>query len=197
MGTDRIAGPYSITPRDPGRRADGSTPRVTGVPPNRTAIVPEDDPATLVELIETLTRRATGWINAQPEIPADVEVPGTPGPLAVFSKRGPAVPLATWTAPHVIERSTRSGRPPRREPSQIGLQHGAGTRAVDRLADSPVPVPEEWYVLSDHPKRGLVAVPPHDTAPADLGDWISRVLAELCRVPRSGRLVLHVYESRP
>ena len=46
--------------------------------------------------------------------------------------------LATWT------------------PGELGLQHGLGARAAPWLADHGCPVPDEWYVAVDNPKRGLV-----------------------------------------
>ena len=65
--------------------------------------------------------------------------------------RGPTVPLATWT------------------PGEIGIQHAAGQQVVRTLAERGVPVPEEWYVVSDHPKRGLV-LRTYQTPPAEVLD---------------------------
>lgn len=160
-------------------------------------LIDETSITELAELLDVLTERATGWVNVQPEIPPDIEVPSTPGPLAVFSKRGPAVPLATWTAPFEITRPENSRRATRRELAQVGLQHGAAMRAADRLADTGAAVPAGWHVLSDHPKRGFVAVPPPDTDTSAISEWMSASLIEICRVPRSGRLLVQVYEDRP
>jgi hypothetical protein len=80
--------------------------------------------------------------------------------LSLFGNRGPWVPLATWT------------------PGEIGLQHGAGQRVWDTLAERGVPVPEEWYVAGKNPKRGLVLktyrFPPSDTVP-----WLARAATVL------------------
>jgi hypothetical protein len=80
---------------------------------------------------------------------------------------GPAVPLATWT------------------PGEIGLQHGTGPRAVRTLAERGVPVPDEWYKVADHPKRGLVLrtyqSPPEETIP-----WLVRAATAMCDVPNTG-----------
>ena len=64
---------------------------------------------------------------------------------------GPTVPLATWT------------------PGEIGIQHMAGQRVARFLAERGCAVPEEWYVVAEHPKRGLVLrtyqAPPEETLP--------------------------------
>ncbi len=47
--------------------------------------------------------------------------------------RGPTVPLATWT------------------PGEIGIQHMAGQKVTQLLAERGCPVPEDWYVASSTP----------------------------------------------
>ncbi len=85
----------------------------------------------------------------------------------LFGNRGPTVPLATWT------------------PGEIGIQHAAGQRVVRTLADRGCAVPEAWYVVSEHPKRGLVlrtyAAPPTETLP-----WLARAVLALCPLPVTG-----------
>jgi hypothetical protein len=81
--------------------------------------------------------------------------------------RGPAVPLATWT------------------PGEIGLQHGTGPRVVRTLADRGVPVPDEWYKVADHPKRGLV-LRTYQSPPADTLPWLVRAAGALCDLPIVG-----------
>lgn len=85
----------------------------------------------------------------------------------LFGASGPTVPLATWT------------------PGEIGIQHAAGTRVVRTLADRGVPVPEEWYVAADHPKRGLV-VRTYQSPPAEVLDWLVRAATVLCPIPITG-----------
>jgi len=118
--------------------------------------------------IAPLLNRLAGavFVNLHPGVDND-EVPPRSGLSQLFGNRGPTVPLATWT------------------PGEIGLQHMAGQRAVRFLADKGVAVPEEWYVVSDHPKRGLV-LRTYD-APADVTlRWLVRAATVTCPLPIVG-----------
>jgi hypothetical protein len=85
----------------------------------------------------------------------------------LFGNRGPTVPLATWT------------------PGEIGLQHAAGQRAAPLLKDKGIGAPDEWYVVSDNPKRGLV-LRTYDTPIADTLTWLVQAGTLLCPVPITG-----------
>jgi hypothetical protein len=103
------------------------------------------------------------FVNLHPGVDPD-EAPPPPSqrPLGnLFGNRGPVVPLATWT------------------PDEIGLQHMVGTRAARFLADHGVPVPDDWYVVADHPRRGLV-VRPYDASPEDALRWLVRAATATC-----------------
>ena len=107
------------------------------------------------------------YVNLRPGVEAD-DVPPSRGVLGgLFSSRGPVVPLATWT------------------PGEIGLQHGVGQYVTRFLAEHGSPVPEEWYVVAEHPRRGLVVrtyqFPPEDTLP-----WLVRAATAVCPVDITG-----------
>ncbi len=148
-------------------------------------LVVETAPEVLAERIDELTVAGKGWINVLPEIPEDVPVPPTPTAFAVFSKRGPLVPLATWTAP------TTSGRHP--EPAQVGVHHGLGRSAARFLADTPAAIPSTWRTVQDHARRGLVIAVPPDAAPMMVAEWIFTMLSELCIPPRTQCYEMFVY----
>jgi hypothetical protein len=106
------------------------------------------------------------FVNLSPGVDRD-EAP-TRSPLGqLFGNSGPMVPLATWT------------------PGEIGLQHAAGQRVVRTLAERGCPVPETWYVVSDHPKRGLV-LRTYDAPPAETLLWLARAALALCPLPVVG-----------
>lgn len=106
------------------------------------------------------------FVNLHPGVDAE-QVPAR-SPLGnLFGNRGPVVPLATWT------------------PGEIGLQHSAGQQVVRFLAEHGVPVPEEWYVLADHPKRGLV-VRTYQAPPEDTLAWLVRAATVTCPLPIIG-----------
>jgi hypothetical protein len=98
------------------------------------------------------------FINISPGVDVH-EVPPRSGLAHLLGNRGPVVPLATWT------------------PGEIGLQHLAGQKVTAFLAERGCPVPEHWYVASEHPKRGLV-VRTYDAPAADTLRW----LVEACRL---------------
>lgn len=145
-----------------------------------------DDPSPLAAQMDRLAASGRGWINVTPEIPEDVEVPPTPGVLAVFSKRGPVVPLGTWTASNL----TRHGA----EPSEVGVQHGAADRVKARLVGTPGEIPSAWRVVQDHPRRGLVARPARDASHVDVARWLLGVLGELCIPPRTSNFLVSVFD---
>jgi hypothetical protein len=106
------------------------------------------------------------YVNLRPGVDAD-DVPPVGGLGQLFGNRGPLVPLATWT------------------PGEIGLQHGLAQRAAPALSDRGVPVPEDWYVVSDHPKRGVV-LRTYQSPPEAALRWLVRAAGAVCPLPIVG-----------
>jgi hypothetical protein len=124
--------------------------------------LPGGDVAELVALLDD----TVVFANLAPRVdPDDLEPPSAVSRL--LGARGPAVPLATWT------------------PGEIGLQHGTGPRAVRTLAERGVPVPDEWYKVADHPRRGLV-LRTYRSPPEETLRWLVRAATALCEVPIAG-----------
>jgi len=57
-------------------------------------------------------------------------------------------------------------------PAQIGLEHGTGPKALDRLAEIGVGLPERWVTRQDHAKHGIVAELPADEDPSVVLTWL-------------------------
>jgi hypothetical protein len=120
-----------------------------------------------------------GWVNFQPSVHVeDVPSPGS-GAFSLFSARGPAVPLGTWTPPS----APRRGRP---EPAMVGLQHGAGSKAKGVLAERGRAVPDGWVVVQDSSKKGLVVAVPPQVDAAEVVRWLVGAAAALSTVPLTG-----------
>jgi hypothetical protein len=120
--------------------------------------LPDGDITPLIEHVEDAV-----FINFSPGVDADHQPPRTA--LAnLVGNQGPYVPLATWT------------------PGEIGLQHAAGQRVTATLAEKGCPVPEDWYKVSEHPKRGLV-LRTYQTPVEEVLQWLSKAAEELCRLP--------------
>ena len=122
--------------------------------------LPDGDIGPLVDLLDD----GVVFANLQPGI-ADGDVPPPRTALSrLAGNSGPIIPLATWT------------------PGEIGLQHAAGQRVTRLLAERGVPVPEEWYVVAEHPKRGLV-LRTYQSPPAETVAWLAKAAAVLCPIP--------------
>lgn len=136
----------------------------------RHVVIGTDDFGSIVTYHRRLDADGRGWMNVSPRIPEDIEIPATPGPLAVLSKRGPAVPLLSWVPqpenPDVV--------------AEFGLLH-PHSRAIraDYLSDMPAGV----ELIQDHPRRGIVGIV---TSAADVEvalPWLCERIVALCLLP--------------
>ncbi len=147
----------------------------------------EFEPGVEGEIVEVMTQLAdgSGWLTLDPAIDERFPppIPSTFGRLV--SGRGPAVPRANW-----VPADTSRRRP---EPVSVGILHGTGSKAVERLADKEIVVPDRWKVVADHSKRGLVAWVPIDIAHLEVLRWTCAASRALTRVPleQKWRVAIH------
>lgn len=141
-----------------------------------------DDLGPLAAVLDDLTAAGAGWVNLTPEVEPGAEPPPRTFVALIFSGRGAAVPLVTWTAPD---------RPGGRV--SVGIQHGAGPKALARLADAEHALPAGWTKLNDHPRRGLVLTVPADVAPADVVAWLLGAATVLSPAPLTGHWLAKVF----
>ena len=125
-------------------------------PPEQIDFVTNDRAAVLARM-DQLVERKKGWINLSPALDEDEDPPPRSSTFGLFSGRGPDVPLCTWVPGPPVE---------------IGIQHGAGTKAVQVLRDMGQPVPDGWRVTQDHARRGLVVAIPDGTPSQAVLDWL-------------------------
>jgi hypothetical protein len=71
--------------------------------------------------------------------------------------------------------------------------HPTGSKAVARLAEAGVSVPEGWVVRQDHARRGLLFQTAPDTDPADIVTWCVQAGTALCLVDMTGQWQAVVY----
>jgi hypothetical protein len=155
-----------------------SEPRYVEFQPDRAGEV--------VAEMEAVAGARAGCVNYEPAVEAEDVAAAGSGTFALFSGRGPVVPLATWTP----AKTARRGR---REPAMIGLQHPAGLKAKPLLAELGHPVPDGWFVVQDHVRKGLVVTLPEGVAAADALEWVLRAARLLSTVPLSGQWRAAVY----
>ncbi|MGN6692899.1 MAG: hypothetical protein ACTHN0_01875 [Aquihabitans sp.] len=139
--------------------------------------------AILAELDATSTGSASSWVNFVPAVEEGHEPPPRNPVVAIFSARGDAVPLATWTAP-----AKPGGRP------NLGITHGSGPQALAKLARFGVELEPGWLKIADHPRRGLVVACPREVAPDHALWWLLTATHVLSTVPLTGNWLAQVYE---
>ena len=146
----------------------------------------EFDDGDRADVLERMAELAdgTGWVNVQPVVDPEELPPKGSALFGIFSSRGPIVPLATWTPAGLAKRETYVS---------LGLQHGTGIKAAERLRERGVPVDETWRVLRDSPKGGLVVGVPATDAHERVLDWLLRAARAVSPVDNHGRWVALVY----
>lgn len=139
----------------------------------------ETDPTPVLAYFAELAAAGAGWINFEPGYDADDAPPERSLFGLVFSARGPDIPLCTWVPPQAKRRGWV-------ELQSVGVQHGAGGKAVDKLAARGVEVPAGWRVMQDHSRRGLVLAVPDSVEPATIVEWLIEAGTALCPIQLSG-----------
>lgn len=129
-----------------------------------------------------------GWITLIPVVPAEDEPPRSMGPIAslVGSSRYD-VPVATWVPGSVGRRGAK--------PDALGIQHSQGIRVQGLLADHGVPVPPQWRLAQDHPRRGLIVHPPVGCPMEAMFPWLLQAAGALARRELKGRWRAQVHSA--
>jgi hypothetical protein len=138
----------------------------------------------IVDVLRGLVDAGAGWVNIRPLVDED-DLPPPPGLAAVFSAKGPPLPIGTW----VFSRH-RDGTP---AASSIGIAHPAGTKVATRIVDAGLRPPPTWRGRQDNPRRGLVVEVPPDGDVAEGLDWLLRVLLELSPIALAGEWRAEVF----
>lgn len=141
----------------------------------------------VVAAMEAAGRAGAGWVNFEPAVEVDDVAAAGSSTFAMFSGRGPVVPLGTWTP----AQSQRRGRG---EPAMLGLQHPAGSKAKPLLAKLGHPIPDGWVVVQDHVRKGMVVALPEQVGAADALEWLLRAARLLSTIPLMGGWRAAIYE---
>lgn len=125
----------------------------------------------VVAFMTQLTAAGDGWINLIPRITDEDERPTSLRFYTLFSGGSPGVTMGTW----IPESRNRRGL----VPASLGITHVTGRRAAAQLQSLGVPIPQNWFVEQDHPRRGLVLrIPPDETHDKVL-EWALRAAGAL------------------
>ena len=161
----------------------------TGPQPRREIETLDFVPPDVGAVVAALTRlRAAsgGWINLMPGIDEEAAQPEpAAGLFAFFGNRAPPVTMTTLMPPGAKRRDS--------EGVTVGMMHPTGPKAVPRLAEAGVAIPEGWVVRQDHARRGLLVRTPPTADDTDLVTWALRAGTALCRADMTGRWRAVVY----
>ncbi len=136
--------------------------------------------AAVADALRPLRAAGSGWVNLMPGIDEDAgDVHPRAGLFAFFGNQAAPVTMTTVMPPKKDRRHT--------EGLTVGLMHPTGGKAVARLAEAGVTVPEGWVVRQDHARRGLLVRTPAEVSEGDVIDWSVRAGAALCRAEMTGR----------
>ncbi len=147
------------------------TKTIEFTPPEVTAVA---------DALRPLRAAGSGWVNLMPGIDEDAgDVHPRAGLFAFFGNQAAPVTMTTVMPPKKDRRHT--------EGLTVGLMHPTGGKAVARLAEAGVTVPEGWVVRQDHARRGLLVRTPADVSEVDVIAWSVRAGTALCRAEMTGR----------
>ena len=155
-----------------------------------TFLVDATDPGGLVEVLDEVAGAPGAWVNVEPDVDDSLRTEVS-GLFAWFSARGAQVPVGTFVA------GTS------RDVPSIGVDHGSGRGAGDRLREAGLSAPDGWLLRQDHPKRGLVWEAQHQeprladqTGHEPLAQFLMEATALFCPLPTDGRFRISVHTPR-
>lgn len=111
-----------------------------------------DELALAIDRLDTSDADAPSWVNVEPHVEGS-SVPQGSALYRVFGARGPLIPRAPGLPAAAGARE-----------HELGIAHGLGDKAAEKLGRNGVPVPGNWNVHQDHKKRGLVIGVPSDAS---------------------------------
>ena len=155
-----------------------------------TFLVNATDPGGLVEVLDEVAGAPGAWVNVEPDVDDSLRTEVS-GLFAWFSARGAQVPVGTFVA------GTS------RDVPSIGVDHGSGRGAGDRLREAGLSAPGGWLLRQDHPKRGLVWEAQHQeprlidqTGLGPLAQFLMEATVLFCPLPTDGRFRISVHTPR-
>ncbi len=131
-----------------------------------------------------------GWINVGPSL-RDDQMDQISEPTLLgrwFSGRGPAVPMGTWTPPRAA--TSRAAAP------IVGIEHGAGPKALEQLREAGAPLPQGWRKVQDHAKNGIVVEPAPAAPHSEVLGWIIAACWALCPFNTDDNWIAEVHSPR-
>lgn len=137
------------------------------------------------EELAALREAGEGWVNLMPGVYDEADINPPTGLFAFFGTRQPPVTMATVMPARLDKRAV--------EGMSVGVMHPTGAKAIARLAEAGVGVPDGWVVRQDHARRGLVLRAAPDTNPADIVAWCVQAGTALCMVDMTGQWQAVVY----
>ena len=125
--------------------------------------------------MQGMASRADGksWLNVTPFLTQEQEaiMADRTGVAGWFTGRGSDLPLATWVPANMARRKP--------DPPSLGIQHGMGSNALERLEENGLVLPESWVKQQDSGKRGIVLAIPVRIPHIDIVNYLTAAIAQL------------------
>ena len=138
------------------------------------------------DALRMLRDACSGWVNLMPGIDEEAtDVHPRAGLFAFFGNQAAPVTMTTVMPPKKDRRDT--------EGLTVGIMHPTGGKAVARLAEAGVTLPDGWLVRQDHARRGLLVRTPVTVSEDDVIAWCVRAGTALCRAEMTGGWQAVVY----
>jgi hypothetical protein len=145
---------------------------VTRAPRNvKYVIFTGNDLTQVVAYMEQLASAEDGWINLLARTAENDDRPTSLGFFALVGGSAIGVTMCTWIpGSHSRRKYT--------EPT-LGITHVTGHRVFGELRLLGTPIPQNWVVDQDHPRRGLVVRVPSEEPQEHVLTWALDALAAL------------------
>lgn len=133
----------------------------------------------VVDEIDRARRTPGAWSAFLPEVDPNNLPPPRSAWYGLITARGPDIPDITWAG------------------DEIGITHGTGPAAAERLASAGFPLRAGWDVWQDHPKRGLsLSIAGESDVDATLR-WLLGAAEALSKVAFEGHWLARFYGLDP
>ena len=143
-----------------------------------------DEPKDILGYMARLLGAGDGWINLTPKVSDEAETTSL-NFLTLFGGGSTGVAMCTWL-PEVRESRGRNH-------VRLGISHVTGLRARAQLYSLAIPIPTNWRVVQDHPRRGLVLEVPSEEPNELVLTWALAAVSALNRLDRAGIWRAEIY----
>ena len=142
-----------------------------------------------------------------------------------ISGRGPLIPMATWAPPSIDTRHINtsknaqnhkyknhkhqnkinntnnelkadSGLTRKADSGLVGIEHGTGPKALERLSEKGLTLPHGWIKVQDHAKNGIVIKSLAGSDYESVMNWLINACQLLCPISLDDHWIAEVHYTK-